>query len=144
LDNYHAVWREAVVENYKGLKVITMPPPSSGGIALMQLLKYVENYPLKKWGWHSDSTTQVMIEAERRVFADRAKWLGDPDFVKVPQKELLSQEFLKQRWQDFNFDLATDSKKVSEELFRVMKVWKPLTPHLQTKRKCCFYYNNSQ
>jgi len=113
LDNYHAVWRDAIVENYKGLKVITMPPPSSGGIALMQLLKYVENYPLKKWGWHSDSTTQVMIEAERRVFADRAKWLGDPDFVKVPQKELLSQEFLKQRWQDFNFDLATDSKKVS-------------------------------
>jgi gamma-glutamyltranspeptidase/glutathione hydrolase len=86
LDNYHAVWRDAIVETYKDLKVITMPPPSSGGIALMQLLKYVENYPLKKWGWHTDSTTQVMIEAERRVFADRAKWLGDPDFVKVPQK----------------------------------------------------------
>lgn len=112
LDNYHAVWREAVIGNYKNLKVISMPPPSSGGIALLQLLKFVEPYPLQKWGWHSDSTTQVMIEAERRVYADRSKWLGDPDFVKVPQKELLEAEYLKKRWQDFQFAQATDSKIV--------------------------------
>ncbi|MEA5405681.1 gamma-glutamyltransferase [Arcicella sp. DC2W] len=112
LDNYHAVWREAVIGNYKNLKVISMPPPSSGGIALLQLLKFVEPYPLKRWGWHSDSTTQVMIEAERRVYADRSKWLGDPDFVKVPQKELLDAEYLKKRWQDFQFAQATDSKVV--------------------------------
>lgn len=112
LDNYHAVWREAVIGNYKNLKVISMPPPSSGGIALLQLLKFVEPYPLQKWGWHSDSTTQVMIEAERRVYADRSKWLGDPDFVKVPQKELLDAEYLKKRWQDFQFAQATDSKIV--------------------------------
>ncbi|MEA5428508.1 gamma-glutamyltransferase [Arcicella lustrica] len=112
LDNYHAVWREAVIGNYKNLKVISMPPPSSGGIALLQLLKFVEPYPLQKWGWHSDSTTQVMIEAERRVYADRSKWLGDPDFAKVPQKELLDAEYLKKRWQDFQFAQATDSKIV--------------------------------
>ncbi|MET3127412.1 gamma-glutamyltranspeptidase/glutathione hydrolase [Arcicella rosea] len=112
LDNYHAVWREAVIGKYKNLKVISMPPPSSGGIALLQLLKFVEPYPLQKWGWHSDSTTQVMIEAERRVYADRSKWLGDPDFVKVPQKELLDAEYLKKRWQDFQFTQATDSKIV--------------------------------
>lgn len=113
LDNYHSVWRDAVVENYKNLKVISMPPPSSGGIALMQLLKFVEPYPLRRWGWHTDSTTQVMIEAERRVYADRAKWLGDPDFVKVPQKELLQDEYLKKRWETFRFERATDSKEVS-------------------------------
>ncbi len=113
LDDYHAVWREPVVDSYKGLRVITMPPPSSGGIALMQLLKFVEKYPLQKWGWHSDSTTQVMIEAERRVYADRAKWLGDPDFVKIPQKELLSKAYLEQRWQDFSFSMASDSKKIA-------------------------------
>jgi gamma-glutamyltranspeptidase/glutathione hydrolase len=113
LDNYHSVWRDAVVENYKNLKVISMPPPSSGGIALMQLLKFVEPYPLRKWGWHTDSTIQVMIEAERRVYADRAKWLGDPDFVKVPQKELLQNEYLKKRWETFRFERATDSKEVS-------------------------------
>lgn len=112
LDSYHSAWREPVVGNYKNLKVISMPPPSSGGIALLQLLKFVEPYPLQKWGWHSDSTTQVMIEAERRVYADRSKWLGDPDFVKVPQKELLEAEYLKKRWQDFQFAQATDSKMV--------------------------------
>ena len=112
LDSYHSAWREPVVGNYRNLKVISMPPPSSGGIALLQLLKFVEPYPLQKWGWHSDSTTQVMIEAERRVYADRSKWLGDPDFVKVPQKELLEAEYLKKRWQDFQFTQATDSKMV--------------------------------
>ncbi len=110
LDNYKATWREPIIESYKNMKIISMPPPSSGGIALVQLLKYVEPYPLTRWGWHTDSTTQVMIEAERRVFADRATWLGDPDFVKVPQKELLSSDFIKNRWQDFQFSQASDSK----------------------------------
>jgi gamma-glutamyltranspeptidase / glutathione hydrolase len=112
LDNYSATWREPIIESYKNMKIISMPPPSSGGIALAQLLKYVEPYPLSSWGWHTDSTTQVMIEAERRVFADRATFLGDPDFVKVPQKELLSSEFIKNRWQDFQFSQASDSKVI--------------------------------
>lgn len=112
LDNYRATWREPIIESYKNMKIISMPPPSSGGIALVQLLKYVEPYPLTRWGWHSDSTTQVMIEAERRVFADRATWLGDPDFVKVPQKDLLSNDFIKTRWQTFQFAQASDSQKI--------------------------------
>jgi gamma-glutamyltranspeptidase / glutathione hydrolase len=112
LDNYRATWREPIIESYKNMKIISMPPPSSGGIALVQLLKYVEPYPLTRWGWHTDSTTQVMIEAERRVFADRATFLGDPDFVKVPQKELLSSDFIKNRWQDFQFSQASDSKVI--------------------------------
>lgn len=113
LSDYHAKWRETISGTYKGYKIITMAPPSSGGIALIQLLKLTEPYPLKKWGWHSDSTVQVMIEAERRVYADRAKFLGDPDFVKVPVEELASKEYLAQRWQNFSFDKATDSKDVS-------------------------------
>ncbi|MBA4849429.1 gamma-glutamyltransferase [Emticicia sp. BO119] len=113
LRNYHSVWREAIVDQYKDFKIITMPPTSSGGVALMQLMKFVEPYPLKRWGWNSDSTVQVMIEAERRVYADRAKWLGDPDFVKVPVKELTSKTYLKQRMSDFSFEKATDSKAIS-------------------------------
>ncbi|MBO9639852.1 MAG: gamma-glutamyltransferase, partial [Siphonobacter aquaeclarae] len=70
-------------------------------------------YPLKKWGWHSDSTTQVIIEAERRVYADRAKWLGDPDFFKVPAKELLEPAYLAKRWSDFDWNKASDSKAIS-------------------------------
>lgn len=112
LKKYHSAWREPIVADYKNYKIITMPPSSSGGVALVQLLRSVEQYPLRKWGFNSDSTVQVMIEAERRVYADRAKWMGDMDFVKVPMKELMSREYLKKRWSDFNFAKATDSKSI--------------------------------
>lgn len=112
LKAYKSTWRNPIVDTYKNYKVITMPPTSSGGVALMQLLKFVEPYPLKRWGWNTDSTIQVMIEAERRVYADRAKWLGDPDFVKVPVKEITDKNYLKSRWADFSFAKATDSKDI--------------------------------
>ncbi|MCU0324267.1 MAG: gamma-glutamyltransferase [Spirosomaceae bacterium] len=110
---YKSAWREPLIDTYRGHKIITMPPTSSGGVALIQLMKFVEPYPLRKWGWNSDSTVQVMIEAERRVYADRAKWLGDIDFVKVPIKELTNKDYLSKRWSDFNFAKATDSKAVA-------------------------------
>lgn len=109
---YHATWRKPLEGKFNEYKLITMPPVSSGGVALLQLMKFVQPYPLKRWGWHSDSTIQVMIEAERRVYADRAKFLGDPDFVKVPIKELTSDEYLKNRWKDFTFNKATNSKEI--------------------------------
>lgn len=112
LADYRAQWRETIAESYKGYKVITMAPPSSGGVALLQLMRLTEQHPLRKWGWHSDSTIQVMIEAERRVYADRAKFLGDPDFVKVPVNDLIGKEYLQKRWSDFSWDKATDSKNV--------------------------------
>ncbi len=112
LKQYQATWRKPLVGKYKEYKLITMPPVSSGGVALLQLMKLVEPYPLKRWGWHSDSTVQVMIEAERRVYADRAKFLGDPDFVKVPVKKMIASKYLKQRWEDFDFARASDSKAI--------------------------------
>jgi gamma-glutamyltranspeptidase/glutathione hydrolase len=112
LADYHGQWRETITEGYKGYRVITMAPPSSGGVALLQLMRLTEQHPLRKWGWHSDSTIQVMIEAERRVYADRAKFLGDPDFVKVPVSDLISKDYLEKRWDDFSWDKATDSKSI--------------------------------
>lgn len=112
LKNYHAVWRDPLVGTFRDYKIITMPPTSSGGVALLQLLKLVEPYPLRRWGWNSDSTVQVMIEAERRVYADRAKFLGDPDFVKVPTAQLIDKAYLQTRWSDFTFARATDSKTI--------------------------------
>ncbi|RRB02068.1 gamma-glutamyltransferase [Larkinella rosea] len=112
LKNYHAVWRDPLVGSFRDYKIITMPPTSSGGVALLQLLRLVEPYPLRKWGWNSDSTVQVMIEAERRVYADRAKFLGDPDFVKVPVEQLIDKAYLQTRWSDFTFARATDSRNV--------------------------------
>lgn len=112
LRNYHAVWRDPIRATYKNYTVVTMPPTSSGGIALVQLMRFTEPYPLRRWGWNRDSTVQVMIEAERRVYADRAKFLGDPDFVKVPAERLMSADYLKTRWTDFSFAKATDSRAV--------------------------------
>lgn len=112
LKKYHSAWREPIREKYKKYQILTMPPASSGGIALVQLMRLMEPYPIKKWGWNSDSTTHVMIEAERRVYADRAEWLGDMDFVKVPMKELMSYDYLKNRWMDFSFDKATPSSEI--------------------------------
>jgi gamma-glutamyltranspeptidase/glutathione hydrolase len=114
LKNYHAVWREPVVGNYKEYKIITMPPPSSGGIALLQLLNSVESFPLKRWGLNSDSTIQVMVEAERRAYADRATYLGDPDFYKVPQKYLIMPLYSKYRMSNFSWDKATLSDNTKE------------------------------
>nr|WP_235005277.1 gamma-glutamyltransferase [Pedobacter nyackensis] len=113
LKNYKAIWRKPVVGNYKEYKIITMPPPSSGGVALIQLLKSVEPYPLKRWGFNADSTVQVMVEAERRVYADRAAYLGDPDFFKVPQTELLNDSYIKSRMAGLNWERATSSKEIN-------------------------------
>ncbi len=113
LRNYHSVWRDPIQATYKDYTIITMPPTSSGGVALVQLMRLNEPYPLRRWGWNADSTVQVMIEAERRVYADRAKFLGDPDFVKMPIDQLMSKAYLSKRFADFSFAKATDSKAVS-------------------------------
>jgi gamma-glutamyltranspeptidase / glutathione hydrolase len=112
LRNYRAVWRKPVQAKYKGYGIVTMPPPSSGGICLVQLLHSVAPYPLSRWGFNADSTVQLMVEAERRVYADRSKYLGDPDFYSVPRKSLLSASYQKQRMRSFTWDKATPSSEV--------------------------------
>ncbi len=114
LKGYTATWRTPLTTRYKEYTIISMPPPSSGGVALIQLLKTVEKYPLKKWGWNSVRTAHLMTEAERRAYADRAVYLGDPDFVKVPVDELTSDTYLQQRMETFNEDKATPSQEVKE------------------------------
>ncbi|GGI22419.1 gamma-glutamyltransferase [Pedobacter mendelii] len=112
LQNYHSAWRKPITGTYRGYKIITMPPTSSGGIALIQLLQSVEPYPLKKWGHNADSTVQLIVEAERRVYADRATHLGDPDFYAVPKNELLKHSYNKNRMSTFNWNSATPSSSV--------------------------------
>ena len=117
LQNYQAVWRTPIKSTYKNYQIIGMPPPSSGGVALAQLLQMVAPYSLNKWGPTSDSTIQVMVEAERRVYADRAKWLGDPDFVKVPVTELIDPAYAKSRMSSMNFSQATKSADIQAGVF---------------------------
>lgn len=112
LAHYKAIWRAPIVGRYKNYKVISMPPPSSGGIALLTLLQSVENYPLKKWGFQSDSTIRAMVEAERRVYADRASYLGDPDFYAVPSEALLDKAYNQTRMAGVDLRKATPSSAV--------------------------------
>ncbi len=117
LIDYQAIWRNPIVGYYKGYKVISMPPPSSGGVALVALLQSVENYPLKKWGFQSDSTIRAMVEAERRVYADRATHLGDPDFYKVPVDYLTDAKFNQNRMSKVSLSRATPSTEVKASKF---------------------------
>ena len=117
LRNYQAVWRTPIKSQYKNYQIIGMPPPSSGGVALAQLLQMVAPYSLHQWGPNSDSTFQVMAEAERRVYADRSKWLGDPDFVKVPVNELIDPVYTSSRMGQMNFNQATKSSDILAGVF---------------------------
>lgn len=112
LKTYKSVWRKPVSGNYKNYRVISMPPPSSGGIALLTMLKQVGNYPLSRWGFQQDSTVQLMVEVERRAYADRASYLGDPDFFKVPQTALLDTNYIQSRIKGLSFDKATPSSEI--------------------------------
>jgi gamma-glutamyltranspeptidase / glutathione hydrolase len=112
LKNYTAVWRDPIVASYKDYKIISMPPSSSGGVCLVQLLKSVEPYPIQQWGHNSSATIHLMTEAERRVYADRAEYLGDPDFYKVPLKQLMDDQYNDERMSTFDPDKATPSTEV--------------------------------
>jgi gamma-glutamyltranspeptidase/glutathione hydrolase len=113
LAKYQAKWRTPITFNYKDLKITSMSPPSSGGICLNQIMKMIEPYDLTKMGHNSMKAIQVITEAERRAYADRNYFLGDPDFVKLPLKEMQDPTYLKNRMSDFSFDKATKSADIA-------------------------------
>lgn len=113
LAKYRAVWRIPTEIRYKELNVISMSPPSSGGICLSQILKMIEPYDIHKIGHNKLETIQLIVEASRRSYADRSYYLGDPDFVEIPLDTLLSEEYLSHRMADFTFEAATPSSKVA-------------------------------
>jgi gamma-glutamyltranspeptidase/glutathione hydrolase len=97
LAGYQPKWRAALHGQYRGYDVITMPPPSSGGVALLQILQMLEPSNLGKLGYHTPASVALVTEAERRAYADRATYLGDPDFGRVPVAQLLVKDYNKQR-----------------------------------------------
>ncbi|MBX2828884.1 MAG: gamma-glutamyltransferase, partial [Flavobacteriaceae bacterium] len=113
LNAYDAELRDPIVFNYKDLKVISMSPPSSGGICLAQILNAVAPYPLSEYGHNSVEAIQVITEAERRAYADRSYYLGDPDFVDIPVDTLISEKYVRNRMDSFTFDGATPSSELS-------------------------------
>lgn len=114
LKQYEAKWRTPLSFQYKDLKIISMPPPSSGGICLAEIFKMIAPFDLSKMGHNSTESIQVIVEAERRAYADRSHYLGDPDFVKIPSKALLADDYLRQRMSTFSFEKATLSSEIKE------------------------------
>jgi gamma-glutamyltranspeptidase / glutathione hydrolase len=114
LASYQAAWREPIIFNYKDLKIISMAPPSSGGITLAQIFGMIEPYPVNEFGHHSAEHIQLLVEAERRAYADRNYFLGDPDFVDIPKAEVMDSSYLKSRMETFSFDQATKSEDIAE------------------------------
>ncbi|NNK83550.1 MAG: gamma-glutamyltransferase [Flavobacteriaceae bacterium] len=113
LHRYDAKWREPIVFYYDDLKIISMSPPSSGGICLAQILKMIEPYNIEQYKYNSTQYIQLLTEAERRAYADRSYYLGDPDFVDIHIEKLISNNYLKERMSTFSFNEATSSSDVS-------------------------------
>lgn len=114
LEAYEPVWRVPLTGNYRGYRIISMPPPSSGGIGLIQLLAMAEPFDLGNMGWNRPDAVHVMVEAERRMYADRAAYLGDPEFVDIPLEGLLNRDYLKHRMAGFNMRQAGNSSDIRE------------------------------
>ncbi|MCW3107308.1 MAG: ggt [Segetibacter sp.] len=112
LKKYKTKERKPLEFDYKGYTVVSMPPPSSGGVLLMQMLKMVENRPLAKYGFETVKSVQLMTEAERRAYADRAEHLGDPDFWKVPVKTITGSAYLAKRMADYDSTKASKSSEI--------------------------------
>lgn len=112
LANYNSVWRKPLMTSYRGHDIITMPPPSSGGVVLAQLLQAVEPYNLREIGFHTPFHLHLFAEAERRSYADRSKHMGDSDFYPVPLEKLMSPAYVYNRMTTFNYEKATPSDRV--------------------------------
>jgi len=117
LENYNVKWRDPIIFNYNDHKIISMPPPSSGGICLAQILKTIEPFNISQYKHNSSKYIQLIVEAERRSYADRAYFLGDPDFVDIPTDSLTSNKYLSQRMKSFNWNKATKSSELSRGSF---------------------------
>ena len=113
LENYRCVERKPVTGTYRGHGIVSMAPPSSGGISLIEILNILERYDIGVSGWNTAQTVHLMVEAERRAFADRAEYIADPDFIEVPVKTLTSKMYADARAKDIDPSRATASAQVA-------------------------------
>lgn len=112
LMTYRSVWRSPIRATYRGYEILSMPPPSSGGALLAQMLNMLEPYDIGAMGYGLPSTVHLMVEAERRAYADRAEHLGDPDFYEVPLAMLTAKDYARERFSDFDPNLAARSESI--------------------------------
>ena len=113
LISYRPVWRDPIHFKYDDLDIYSMGPPSSGGICLAQIMKMIEPFNIEQYAQNSSAAIQIVVEAERRSYADRSLYLGDPDFINIPQDSLLDNVYLSDRMSSFNFDQASKSSDIN-------------------------------
>ena len=112
LENYRPVWRETLQGTFNEYKIISMGPPSSGGIHIIQMLNILENYDLVKMGHNSPTYTALLTESMKYAYADRSKYLGDPQFFDVPVQSLISKEYAKNIFKKIKLNLITPSEVI--------------------------------
>ncbi|PHJ52899.1 gamma-glutamyltranspeptidase [Nostoc linckia z18] len=112
LKAYKPIWRYPVCGNFRKAQICSMPPPSSGGVHLLEILNIIGDTDLKSLGWHHPDAIHLIVEAMKIAYSDRSQYLGDPDFVKVPVQELISPAYAKKRRQEINMDRARPSTQV--------------------------------
>ena len=112
LADYRPIWRQPVRGTYRGYEILSMPPPSSGGLLVVQMLNMLEAYDLASLGFGSPATVHLMVEAERRAYADRAEHLGDPDYHEVPAAMLVDKKYARERFADFDPRKASLSEAI--------------------------------
>jgi gamma-glutamyltranspeptidase/glutathione hydrolase len=110
LKNYHPKFRKPLEFEYKGHHIISFAPPSSGGIIIAQMMQMIAPYDVQKLGFNTEASVSLMVEAQRRAYADRAEHMGDPDYWKVPTKTLISNAYAQERMKDYQPGVAGSSK----------------------------------
>ncbi|MCG9721809.1 gamma-glutamyltransferase [Shewanella sp. Isolate7] len=113
LKQYRVIERQPVQGEYRGYQVISMPPPSSGGIHIIEMLNMLEPYPIAKLGHNTADTLHLMAEVMKRAYADRSEYLGDPDFVEVPVNTLISKDYAKSRAKGIAINRVTPSSEIA-------------------------------
>ena len=112
LYNYDSVWRDPIQASFRGYDLYIMPPPSSGSLAIAQMLNMLKPYNLKEMGHNSSDYIHLVTEVMRRAFADRAYYLGDPDFVNIPRQKLIRSSYIRERMNNFTWNEATSSQEI--------------------------------
>ncbi|WP_026104444.1 gamma-glutamyltransferase [Anabaena sp. PCC 7108] len=130
LKSYKAIWRNPICGNFRQAKICSMPPPSSGGVHLLEMLNIIGDTDLKSLGWHHPDVIHLMVESMKIAYSDRAKYLGDPDFVKVPVSELISKNYAQKRRQEINMKMATPSTEIKPEIKTLKNHESTETSHL--------------
>jgi len=130
LANYGPTWRKSVEGSYAGATILSMPPPSSGGVHLVQMLQLLKEFPLAEWGPNSNQSVHIMVEVMKRAYADRSKFLGDPDFGEVPVAEILSEEYTDRIYKRLNTIMPTSSADIEPGKLPELPEESPETTHL--------------